>query len=93
MPCCRDKLAPLPVPESHFDMWTMDFVTGLPLDDGFNGLMVCIEKLTKLTHLIPCFVGKGALTVPKLLKLFFAHMQYISLVFHTRLSMIGTLIL
>ena len=35
----------------------MDFVTGLPLDGGFNRLMVCVEKLTKLTHLILCFVG------------------------------------
>ena len=55
----QGELAPLPVPESHFDMWTMDFVTGLPLDGGLNGLMVFVEKLTKLTRLIPCFVGKG----------------------------------
>ena len=60
----QGELAPLPVPESHFDMWTMDFVTGLPLDGGLNGLMVCVEKLTKLTCLIPCFVGEGALMVP-----------------------------
>ena len=43
------KLAPLPIPESHFNLWTMDFVTDLPLDGGLNGFMVCIEKLTKLT--------------------------------------------
>ena len=30
----------------------MDFVTGLPLDGDLNGLVVCIEKLTKLTRLL-----------------------------------------
>ena len=60
----QEELAPLPVPESHFDMWTMDFVNGLPLDGGFNGLMVCLEKLTKLTRLIPSFAVEGSLTVP-----------------------------
>ena len=52
-------LAPLAVPKSHFDMWTMDFMTVLPLDGGLNGLMVCVEKLTQLTNLILCFMGKG----------------------------------
>ena len=39
-------------------------MTGLPLDGGLNRLMVCIKKLNKLTRLIPCFVGEGALMVP-----------------------------
>ena len=60
----QGELAPLPVPVSHYDMWTMNFVTGLPLDSRFNRLMVCFEKLTKLTRLIPCFVGEGALMAP-----------------------------
>ena len=51
------ELAPHPVPKSHFNMWTMDFVTGLPLDGGFNRLIVCVEKLTKLTGLSPYSVG------------------------------------
>ena len=60
----QGEFASLPVPESRFDMWTMDFVTGLPLDSSLNGLMRCVEELTKLTRLIPCFVGEGALTAP-----------------------------
>ena len=51
----------------------MDFVTGLPLDDGLNGVMVCIEKLAKLTHLILCFMGEEALIVPQAAELLFAH--------------------
>ena len=45
-------------------MWTMDFMTGLSLDVSINGLMVCFEKLTKLTCLIPYFMSEGALIVP-----------------------------
>ena len=51
----------------------MDFVTGLPLDAGLNGLMVCIEKFTKLTSLIPCFTEEGTLMVPLAVVLFFAY--------------------
>ena len=53
----QGELAPLPVPESHLDMQTMDFITGLPLNSGLNGLVVCVEKFTMLTHLIPCYMG------------------------------------
>ena len=58
------ELAPNFVFESRFDMWTIDFVAGLPLDGGFNRLMVFVEKLTKLTCFILCFVGEGVLMVP-----------------------------
>ena len=60
----QGELVSFPIPESRFDVWTMDFVTGLPLDGGLNRLMVFLEKPTKLTCLIPCFVGEEALTVP-----------------------------
>ena len=59
----QGELAPLPIPKFCFDMQTMGVVAGVPLVGGLNGLMVCIEELTKLTHLIPCFVGEGALIV------------------------------
>ena len=42
----------------------MDFMTGPLFDGGLNGLMVCVEKLAKLTRLSPCFVGEGALMAP-----------------------------
>ena len=51
----------------------MDFLTSFPLDGSLNGLLVCVEKLTKLTSLIPCFVGEGTLIVPQAAELFFAH--------------------
>ena len=57
------ELAPHLVSESRFDMWTIDFIAGLSLDSGLNGLMVCVAKLTKLICFIPCFVRDRALTV------------------------------
>ena len=69
---------------------TMDFVTVCTLDGGLNGLMVCVEKLTKLTRLISCFVGEGAVQHPKLLSGFLLILcNY--LVYHARLFIIGTL--
>ena len=56
------QLAPLPTPERRFQTWTMDFITGLPMHKGLNGIFVCVEKLTKLVKLIPCSVGGGSLS-------------------------------
>ena len=35
----------------------MDFITHLPLSRGFNAVFTCVDRLTKLCHLTPCFVG------------------------------------
>jgi len=45
----------------------MDFITDLPAVKGIdgsikNGLLVCIDKFSKFTRLIPVFVGEGDLT-------------------------------
>ena len=74
-------------------MWTMDFVTGLPLDGGLNGLMVCIEKLTKLTQFDPLFCGGRGLNGALSCQSCFLLMLCNFLVYHARLSMIGTLAL
>ncbi len=46
-------------------------MTGLPSDAGYNGILVCVEKLTKLARLIPCLVGGGELSAEQTAKLFF----------------------
>ena len=43
----------------------------LPEVNGFNALMVMVDKLGKLLHLVPCRVGEGQLTVPEVAKLLF----------------------
>ena len=67
------ELAPVPIPERRFDIWTLDFITGLPSDGGFNAVMVCVDKLTKLVKIVPCSTGEGELTAPVVARLFFSH--------------------
>ena len=40
----------------------MDFITGIPVVWGKNGLFVCIDKFSKLYWFIPIFVGEGELS-------------------------------
>ncbi len=66
-------LHPVEVPQSRFDTWTMDFITDLPLSDGCNCVFTCVEKLSRYTVLIPCFMGEGALGASQVADLFFQH--------------------
>ena len=50
-------LQPLPVPESRFSSWSIDFTTDLPLSHGCNTILTCVDCLTKYTILIPCKMG------------------------------------
>ena len=49
----------------------MDFMVELPEVNGFNSLMVIVDKLGKLPRLVPCRAGEGQLTAPEVAKLFF----------------------
>ena len=51
----------------------MDFITGLPKHNGKNALMVCCDKLGKLSHLVPTWVGGNHLSAPEVANLFFAN--------------------
>ena len=51
----------------------MDFITGLPKRNNKNALMVCCDKLGKLSRLVPTWVGENHLSAPKVAKLFFAN--------------------
>ena len=62
--CQRDKsvsvkpaglLQPIEVPPERWHTVTTDFVTGLPVSqDGFDAILVFVDKLTKYVHLVPC---------------------------------------
>ena len=49
-------LRPLPVPDSPWRNMSVDFVRPLPTSDGFNMIMVVIDRLTKMRHYISCTV-------------------------------------
>ena len=51
----------------------MDFITGLPDLNGFNALLVCVDKFGKLFRLFPCRAGENWLSAPAIAKLFFEH--------------------
>ena len=56
------ELAPLAIPSEHFACLSLDFITCLAVNRGFNAVMVCIDKLTKLVCLAPCATREGELS-------------------------------
>lgn len=59
-------LQPLPTPERAWDYITMDFITYLPKCQGFDAILVVVDRLTKLRHYIPCHTTDGAEEVARL---------------------------
>jgi hypothetical protein len=47
-------LSPNEVPENFWQIISCDFVTDLPSSKGFNAVMVCVDRLSKMVRLIPC---------------------------------------
>ena len=60
-------LKPLPVPARPWQDISWDFVTGLPESNGYNAVLVVIDRLTKMRHLIAC---REQLTATDLANLF-----------------------
>ena len=52
-------LQPLLVPSGKFEYCTLDFMTDLPEVNGYNALLVIMDKFGKLSRLVPCRVGEG----------------------------------
>ena len=63
-------LYPLPIPSDKFEYWTIDIITGLPEINGYNAMLVYVDKFGKLCCLIPCRVGENALSATEIAQLF-----------------------
>ena len=47
-------LQPLPNPTCLWASISTDFITNLPETDGFNSILVVVDRFTKMAHFIPC---------------------------------------
>lgn len=52
-------LQPIPIPSQLFEVVSMDFIPDLPYSEGFNNILVIVDKLTKYALFIPCDTGIG----------------------------------
>ena len=60
--CSRNKsprhakygpLKPLPVPSTPWNSVSMDFIVELPSSSGYDAILVCVDRLTKMAHFCP----------------------------------------
>ena len=48
------QLQPLPIPERRWGSVSMDLITQLPKSHGHDAIVVFVDRLTKMTHFVPC---------------------------------------
>ena len=68
-------LCPLPVPDAPLREILVDVVEPLPLLDGYNMIMVVVDRLTKLRHYISCTAKEteNGTSAPAMAQLFLDH--------------------
>ena len=55
-------LKPLPILSRPWIDITLDFVTGLPISNGYNAILMVVDCLTKERHYIPCTTDENGTT-------------------------------
>ena len=63
-------LRPIPIPSQPFEVISMDFIPELPTSNGYDNILVIVDKLTKYAILIPTTTS---ITEDETAKLFFKH--------------------
>ena len=74
--CARSKpsrhkpyglLMPLEVPNKPWESISMDFITDLPNSNGYDAILVVVDRFSKMAHFIPCTKKISARTTAKLI--------------------------
>ena len=63
-------LQPIPIPTQPFEVVSMNFIPKLPFSNGFDNILVIVDKLTKYAIIIPMTTK---ITEEETTKLFFKH--------------------
>ena len=63
-------LMPLEIPDRKWDHVAIDFITGLPEENGMNTICTVVDKATKMCHFIPC---TDKITAKETAKLYWQH--------------------
>ncbi|KAF1313198.1 Retrotransposon nucleocapsid protein, partial [Globisporangium splendens] len=59
------RLMPIPIPEQCWQVVSMDFITGLPLSEGYDAILTVVDKLSKRAKYAPTHAKDGASDVAK----------------------------
>ena len=46
------ELQPLPIPEEHWDVISVDFISELPESGGYDSIMVAVDSAGKRSHFV-----------------------------------------
>ena len=60
------QLVPLEIPQRKWDHVVIDFVVGLPVQDGLDTICTVVDKATKMCHFLPCRESISAKQVAKM---------------------------
>jgi len=53
-------MIPIPIPQECWEVVSMDFITGLPESEGFDAIMVVVDKLSKRARYRPVYTTNDA---------------------------------
>ena len=68
------ELAPLPAPPGPWKGISCDLIVDLPESNGYDSVLVFIDRLTKMSHLIPCNKTTSA---PEFTRMFLDHIIHL----------------
>jgi hypothetical protein len=63
----QGSLKPLPVPEGPWQSISCDFIVELPKSNGYDTILVVVDRLTKMAHFIPTTINVDAKQTARLL--------------------------